>query len=63
MAAQELPAISQTLRELAQYARGNKVSTVALTETQIATVKATLKCIICRGVYFFIFSFERDSAS
>lgn len=54
MAAEELPVISQTLRDLAKYARDNKVSTVALTETQTATVKATLKCIICRGLYYML---------
>lgn len=53
MAAQELPAITSTLRELAQFAQSNRVSCVALTETQIATVKATLKCVICRGVCYF----------
>ncbi|XP_037626470.1 uncharacterized protein LOC119488689 [Sebastes umbrosus] len=46
-AAEELPAITQALRDLGQYAR-NRVATVALTEAQIASVKAIFKCIICR---------------
>ncbi|XP_074482079.1 uncharacterized protein LOC141762104 [Sebastes fasciatus] len=48
-AAEELPAIGQALRELGQFAC-NRAATVALTEAQIASVKDTFKCIICRGL-------------
>ncbi|KAM3620374.1 uncharacterized protein V6R79_022236 [Siganus canaliculatus] len=48
MAAEELPAVTETLRELVTYARSNKMATVALTEKDVTSVEATFKCVICR---------------
>ncbi|CAM4574112.1 unnamed protein product [Leuciscus chuanchicus] len=39
LAAEELPAITEALRDLGLYARANRVSTVALTGDQVATVR------------------------
>ncbi|KAF1384195.1 hypothetical protein PFLUV_G00139810 [Perca fluviatilis] len=50
LAAVELPAIPKALRDLGQYARANRVSTVALTGDQVATVRSTFQCLICRDV-------------
>lgn len=49
LAAQELPSISETLRELANYASANRVHTVAMTDDQVSSVRAALRCIICQG--------------
>lgn len=49
LAAEELPAITEALRDLGLYARANRVSTVALTGDQVATVRSTFQCLICRG--------------
>ena len=49
LAAEELPAIKETLKELGQYARANKIKTVALTDLQVTTVRDTFQCLICRG--------------
>ncbi|CAM4575278.1 unnamed protein product [Leuciscus chuanchicus] len=43
-------AIKEALRDLGQCARANRVSTVALTADQGATVRSTLQCLICRAV-------------
>ncbi|XP_035985280.1 uncharacterized protein LOC110368136 [Fundulus heteroclitus] len=50
LAAEELPAISQTLRELSEYAAANKRSTVAFTAAQATSIQDTFKCVICRDV-------------
>ncbi|XP_059183660.1 uncharacterized protein LOC131962686 [Centropristis striata] len=44
LAAEELPAISRALQDLGQFARANKVKTIALTDEEVAT----FKCVICR---------------
>lgn len=49
LAAGELPAVSQALRDLGQYAKDTKAY-VGLTEAQITFVRDTFKCIICRGL-------------
>ncbi|KAK9519994.1 hypothetical protein VZT92_022682 [Zoarces viviparus] len=43
-------AIRQSLRELGEYARANKINTVALTDDQVTTVRATFRCLICQDV-------------
>ncbi|XP_041824754.1 uncharacterized protein LOC121648102 [Melanotaenia boesemani] len=48
LAAEQLPAITKALQDLGQFARANKVSTIALTDEEVASVKATFKCVICR---------------
>ncbi|KAK9537991.1 hypothetical protein VZT92_005556 [Zoarces viviparus] len=50
LAAEQLPAIRQSLRELGEYARANKINTVALTDDQVTTVRATFWCLICQDV-------------
>ncbi|CAM4652685.1 unnamed protein product [Leuciscus chuanchicus] len=50
LAAEELPAITEALRDLGLYARANRVSTVALTGDQVATVRSTFQCLICRDL-------------
>ncbi|TNN39834.1 hypothetical protein EYF80_049995 [Liparis tanakae] len=49
-AAEALSAVTQTLKELGDYARANHVNTVALTDPQLTTVRATFQCLICRDV-------------
>ncbi|TNN26452.1 hypothetical protein EYF80_063411 [Liparis tanakae] len=49
-AAEALPAVTQTLKELGDYARANHVNTVALTDPQVTSVRATFQCLICRGL-------------
>ncbi|XP_056295558.1 RING finger protein 141-like [Pseudoliparis swirei] len=49
-AAEALPAVTQTLKELGDYARANKVNTVALTDPQVTSVRATFQCLICQDV-------------
>ncbi|XP_075309264.1 kinesin-like protein KIF23 [Odontesthes bonariensis] len=48
LAAEELPAISKALQDLGHFARANKINTIALTDGEVASVKATFKCVICR---------------
>ncbi|KAK0139731.1 hypothetical protein N1851_023364 [Merluccius polli] len=48
LAAEELPAITKALQDLGQFARANKINTIGLTDEEVASVKATFKCIICR---------------
>ncbi|XP_075309265.1 uncharacterized protein LOC142370724 [Odontesthes bonariensis] len=48
LAAEELPAISKALQDLGKFARANKISTIALTDGEVASVKATSKFVICR---------------
>ncbi len=51
LAAEELPAITKAIKDLGDFARANKLNTVALTDVEVASVKATFKCVICRGMY------------
>ncbi|XP_056270262.1 uncharacterized protein LOC130193638 [Pseudoliparis swirei] len=36
--------------ELGDYARANKINTVALTDAQVTSVRATFQCLVCRDV-------------
>uniref|UniRef100_A0AAV2MPF7 RING-type domain-containing protein n=1 Tax=Knipowitschia caucasica TaxID=637954 RepID=A0AAV2MPF7_KNICA len=48
LASQGLQEVSKSLKDLVAFVRGNKYTTVSLSEDQAAAVKAAFSCVICR---------------
>ena len=50
LASQGLKDVSETLRDLANFAHANRRTSISLSNSQAAAVKAAFACIICGGL-------------
>jgi hypothetical protein len=51
LASQGLKDVSKTLQDLANFAQANRRTSISLSNSQAAAVKAAFACIICGGLY------------